>query len=66
MAIVKDITYQGKEYTVPNWVMFVAITKTGRMIGFATKPKYEDETWYSPDQIWFIAEPNVKDSLEAV
>lgn len=65
----KQITFEGREYTVPVWVEWVAVDSDGELCGYDLKAVISDGCFYPPDDGKWIFISNTtswRDSLTKV
>lgn len=55
MSDTKTITFEGREYTVPVWVEWVARDKNGSIYGYENKPDIDVFVFRSPKSIFIAA-----------
>lgn len=44
----KQITFEGRTYTVPTWVRWVTRDEDGEVRGYEDKPTKDETQWYAP------------------
>lgn len=62
----KQITFEGREYTVPVWVKWVAVNSDGHLCGYETKPTLHVTCFYTKKGRWCSIGGNWRDSLTEV
>ena len=44
----KKVTFEGRTYTVPTWVRWVARDEDGEVCGYEDRPTKDKTQWYAP------------------